>query len=224
MTNEIKTSQIIIDEIIQRINTKQLTAGSKLPSERVMAETFNISRASVREAFSTLKNLGIVNIKQGGGAYVTDFKVDPLFDAISPFLFNKNHIDDDILEFRKILEVNAAGMACQASSTSKLKDIVEQMLSAMEETSCLAAELDIAFHQEIYRLSNNVVLIQAMACVAYLLKHSIDINRDEILSNASDRVLVQQHQAIYEAITIHDKELAMRLMSEHLNIKKNKER
>jgi len=224
MTNEIKTSQIIIDEIIQRINTKQLTAGSKLPSERVMAETFNISRASVREAFSTLKNLGIVNIKQGGGAYVTDFKVDPLFDAIAPFLFNKEHLDDDILEFRKILEVNAAGMACRAASTSKLKTIVDQMISSMEETSCLAAELDIAFHQEIYRLSNNVVLIQAMACVAYLLKHSIDINRDEILRNASDQVLVQQHQAIYEAITIHDKELAMRLMSEHLNIKKNKER
>jgi len=223
MTNEIKTSQIIIDEIIQRINSKQLTAGSKLPSERVLAETFNISRASVREALSTLKNLGVVNIKQGGGAYVTDFKIDPLFDAISPLLFNQDHIDDDILEFRKILEVNAAKMACLASDTDKLKDIVEQMLNAMEETSCLASELDIAFHQEIYRLSDNFVLIQAMACVAYLLQHSININRDEILSNASDRVLVQQHQAIYEAIANHDKPLAMRLMNEHLNIRKNKE-
>ncbi|MPM53921.1 hypothetical protein SDC9_100691 [bioreactor metagenome] len=98
------------------------------------------------------------------------------------------------------------------------------MQEAVKETSPAATELDMAFHQEIGYLSGNVLLIQAMACVAYLLKHSIKANRQELLTDAGDKALFQQHQAIYEAIAAHDSQQAMTLMNEHLNFKKKKEK
>ena len=55
----------IVTIIQKQIMNGTITPGSKLPSEREMAETFSVNRATVREALRKLENLDLVEIRHG---------------------------------------------------------------------------------------------------------------------------------------------------------------
>ena len=64
----------IENQIKQAIFDNHYRAGEKIPSERVLAELFNSSRSSVREALRTLERSGLIVVRKGvqGGAYETN--------------------------------------------------------------------------------------------------------------------------------------------------------
>ncbi len=217
-----KTYQVVVDDILQRLQTKELSVGSKLPSERELAKHFSISRASVREALSILKSLGLIDIKQGDGAFIKAFTLLPLLDALIPLVYKTDNIDKDILEFRRILEVDACALACSAKDKTPLISIVDKMEERLKEDSSEAQELDMAFHRTIWNMSGNLVLVQAMECIAYLLIHSIKVNRQVLLKQANDRLLIDEHKAILQAIIDRDPDQAKQLMETHLQLKRIK--
>ncbi len=223
MINENKTYQVVVDDILHQIKDGVLSEGMRLPGERALALKYSISRASVREALSIMKNLGLVEIRQGEGAFISAFSINPLFDTISPLLFKNKDIIDDVLEFRRIIEVNACGIAVRADDNSKLIAIVDRMTKLKTEERQEAYDLDLAFHQQIVYLTKNVILIQAMNCIAYLVQHSITTNRKIILDQPDGRVLLKEHQAILKAIIDKDAIQAMALMEKHLDINRKKE-
>ena len=67
-----KRSSIIAEAIVQRIRHGELSAGMKLPSERVIAEQLGVSRPSVREAISALQIVGVLESHPGDGTYVCE--------------------------------------------------------------------------------------------------------------------------------------------------------
>mgnify|MGYP001492122245 CR=1 FL=1 len=65
-------------EILQQgIDSGELKQGEPLPSERVLRETYDVSRSTVREAVSHLKQKGLVDTRRGSGNYV---KIIPTVD------------------------------------------------------------------------------------------------------------------------------------------------
>ncbi len=69
----IKTKKIyeeVVDQLKMMLTAGELKPGDKLPSERDMAESLGVSRASVREALTTLEAIGILEIKPGEGTFV----------------------------------------------------------------------------------------------------------------------------------------------------------
>jgi DNA-binding FadR family transcriptional regulator len=64
----------IITQVRQLIKDGHLSAGDRLPPERVLAERFAVSRNTVREAFRMLEISGVITLRRGqkGGAFITD--------------------------------------------------------------------------------------------------------------------------------------------------------
>ena len=71
MTDSTAESIHLPDEIAQElgrlIQSKQLLAGDRLPSERDLCEQFSVSRPVIREALSRLKSEGLIAIRRGVG-------------------------------------------------------------------------------------------------------------------------------------------------------------
>ena len=91
-------SREIIEDILSEIEQSNIKIGDKLPSERSLAEKYNVSRIVIREVISYLKAIGVVESVQGSGNYVKDYPKQEYFDL--------NYLDydvDDLLESRKIL-------------------------------------------------------------------------------------------------------------------------
>ena len=87
--NAKKVSQLIIEQFINMIKEGKLKMGDRLPPERTLAEMFNVSRASVREAFSAMEIIGLIEVRQGEGSYITELNIGPFINTIAP-LFVQN--------------------------------------------------------------------------------------------------------------------------------------
>src|SRR5262249_35070818 len=75
-----RLSDEIVKQIKETLFAGKLQAGDRLPTERELAEKFETSRASVREALRTLEQEGMVNIKKGasGGIFIADLNHGPV--------------------------------------------------------------------------------------------------------------------------------------------------
>src|SRR5262245_65525258 len=71
-----RVSDAIARRIKKQISEGRLTAGPKLPAERDMARQFKTSRVSVREAYRSLEELGLLRIRRGAEAGTVNAKVD----------------------------------------------------------------------------------------------------------------------------------------------------
>src|SRR5713226_9898171 len=91
MFDSIKTRRLS-DEIVRQIKeamfTGKLRAGDKLPTERELAERFETSRASVREALRSLEHEGLIRIKKGavGGIFIADVDHRPVAKSFQTLL------------------------------------------------------------------------------------------------------------------------------------------
>ena len=52
--NKTSTPELVVRELLKHIKNGELAPGDKLPPERNLAESFGVSRSSVREAISAM--------------------------------------------------------------------------------------------------------------------------------------------------------------------------
>lgn len=218
--------QSIIEQFIDMIKTGKLHVGQKLPSERSLAEMFNVSRPSLREAFRAMEIIGLIEVRPGGGSYITDLNVVNFFNTISPLFVKTESMENDLLEFRKLIEIEAVKLAAArapAERLTSLGDAISDMQKSITDNDVdLGSEADIRFHKCIFKLTNNYILIKASEFVAYILESSVKFNRRIILKDKSNAsVLLKQHSDILEAIKAHKPELAADIMAKHLDFIKN---
>ena len=121
--NTKKTYQYVTEQIINLIVSGELSVGGKLPSERVLADEFEVSRSSIREAFRAMEIVGIIEVKPGGGTYVTDFNIAPFMNTIAPLLIRNVDIKEDLMAFRIMLEGETVKLAAKVHDDECLKAI-----------------------------------------------------------------------------------------------------
>src|SRR5882672_3116727 len=103
-----------IDKIKEMIISGRLRPGDRLPKEADLAAQLGLSRNSLREAVRALSLVRILDVRQGGGTYVTSLEPKALLDGLS-FIVDLHH-DTTVLEFfevRRILEPAATALAAQ---------------------------------------------------------------------------------------------------------------
>ena len=223
--------QNIIEQFIYLVKEGKLKVGDKLPSERTLAEMFNVSRASLREAFSAMEIIGLIEVRKGEGSYVSNLNISPFINTIAPLFINNENMETDLLEFRKLIEIEAVKLAaCKSAATQSLdnhfacmdfgeiEEYLELMRKAIEDDDMAAgSEADIMFHRCIFNLADNAILKKAAECTAYLLESSVKFNRAKILRNKENtKLLYDQHIEIYEAIKKGDAAEASERMRKHI--------
>lgn len=219
--NSKRIYQSIIEQFIELIKQGKLAIGQKLPAERQLAEMFKVSRASIREAFSAMEIIGLIEVRPGEGSFVTDINIVPFINTIAPLFVKNDNMEKDLLEFRKLLELESVRLAVKKIDQAELGEIetaLSMMKASMEKLDAnLGAEADIKFHKEIFRITGNYILIKASECIASILESSVRFNREKILRDAKNaEVLYKQHQQIFEALKLQYEALAVERMETHL--------
>ncbi len=122
-----RISEEVFQQLKEAILSGEFKSGDKLPSERDLAEQFQVSRVAIREAIRTLENAGFVTIKQGatGGALVTDLTFEQMASAcLDLFLANKVSIHQ-LHQVRILIEPEVARLATQNADEASRRRLLE---------------------------------------------------------------------------------------------------
>lgn len=113
-----KLSDVIMQRIEEMILDGALSPGQRLPPERELAEQFEVSRPSLREALQKLVAKGLLVSRQGGGTWVADSLGSGLSDPLLDLFRTHPEAQYDLLEFRHALEGVSAYYAALRSTGS----------------------------------------------------------------------------------------------------------
>ncbi|HBW36118.1 FadR/GntR family transcriptional regulator [Desulfosporosinus sp. BICA1-9] len=218
----IKTRKIyeqIVDQVGHLVAEGQLKPGDRLPSERELVERFQVSRASIREAISALEMMGLIEVRSGEGTYIRQVNIESVITPLAWMLFIETDSDLELYEARKILEVQAAGLAAERADDDEIKDLYEALeIMRMDlENHRLGEDADHQFHYSIARATHNKILIRLMNTLSDTMQKSLKSSRSRLYERGdTPKKLYDEHCKIYEAIKNHDAEKAQKFMLDHL--------
>jgi GntR family transcriptional repressor for pyruvate dehydrogenase complex len=201
-----------IHEIVQQNN---LRPGDKLPSERELSDQLGAGRSSVREALRALELLGLIETRRGEGTFLKHYRHNRLIDILGYFILRDYKTKKDLVEMRKILELDAVRLACRRA-TSKHFDEMERILDAAwqrVERGEVPTEEDYLFHRVICRSSRNSILHRIWAP---LVEYSESVRNSSLSREGRAKIALQEHRQIMEAIREGDESTAVERMREHL--------
>jgi len=212
---KVKLYEGVARQIERFISEGVLRPGDKLPSERELAETFEVSRSSVRDGIRTLELTGLVEARQGEGTIVCDLSPDSVVNPLASVLVRKRQLVAELLDVRKMLEPPLAARAASNASPEEiahLEDILRRQGQKVRQGE-LAVEEDSEFHYGIARAANNSVIMKVLDILMDLLRktreRSLQVQGRPQQSFAS-------HRRILSAIKRGDGRAAEIAMRHHL--------
>ncbi|MBS3779008.1 MAG: FadR family transcriptional regulator, partial [Desulfovermiculus sp.] len=191
--------------------------------ERDLAESFGVSRPSVKFAINKLINLGLVVQRQGQGTYVRSLESRYLENPLRGVLEGEEVSLSDLLEVRLGLEVQAVGLAAQRATEEDIRTLqtcVQDMLSKVAEGH-VGSEEDVAFHMSIAFATKNSAQIYLMKNFYELLFHGIKESRFYLQEAGNLSTMGQQHSEILQAIINKDPGQAQDCMERHIRFVMN---
>jgi GntR family transcriptional regulator, transcriptional repressor for pyruvate dehydrogenase complex len=142
----------------------RLQPGAALPSERVLAEKYDVNRSSVREAMKRLEAWGLVTIRQGGATRVADQILDAGMSLLPELLEAGGELGlgvlHDLHELRGLLlgwSAEQAALKADASSVARLDVLARSLSEPRQKTAALQA-LDYDFFEQLVQISGNQLL------------------------------------------------------------------
>ncbi|WP_243286203.1 FadR/GntR family transcriptional regulator [Geothrix terrae] len=221
----IKTKRLyeeIVDQIKHLIAEGKLKPGDKLLAERDLADRFQVSRASVREAIRTLEMLGIIDIRPGEGTFVRGTETDDIIRPLAMFLAVERNSLLDMFEMRRIFETATASLAAQRATFEEL-DQIESMLANMRERLNLqdsekGEEFDAAFHYAVAEATHNSLLIKLFKTVSEEFAKANSVARRQLYQDNVQNAqrIIDQHSEILQAIRSGSPQKASEAMLAHL--------
>lgn len=209
-----KLYQQVAGAIASAITDGQYPIGSRLPSERDLAEEFGVSRPTVREAMIALEIRGLVEARHGSGIYVmegAEAGAPPLDLDIGAF---------ELTEARRLFEGEACALAASVITDEELAEL-ETILADMVGENSLATSIgeqaDRRFHLTIARATRNTAIFMVVEtlwdiryrsplCAAMLTR----------ARQVGVRPLIEDHREILDALIQRDPAAARQVMRAHL--------
>lgn len=208
-----------IDYIDEMIRSGELGVGSKLPTERAIAEHLGIGRNSTREALSILNGMGMIRRVQGSGNYLTGDAHSAIRQICTMMLALGTITQKDVCEFRRVMEKAACMLlAAKDIADDDLKKF-EELLEVMERSSEKACRsmLDRDFHALLLRATGNTLMITILDAVSDVYQEWIDIVVGR--SGLDEEVrLLEYHKGIFKGILAGDAEAAVRCVDGHYDL------
>ncbi len=164
----------VAKQIQELIAGGKLAPGDRLPAERDLAETFGVSRSSVRDAIRTLELLGMLEARQGEGTVVRDLSPDSLVVPIATVLLRKRELVEELLDVRRMLEPALAARAARHATGEDIERL-EGILRRQDETMRRGestVEEDSEFHYALARAARNGVVRRLLDVLMDLLRET----------------------------------------------------
>lgn len=226
---EIKTEKVymrVVNQIRDLIKSGRLSPGDKLPPEKVLADRLGVSRPSIREGIVALEIMGLVESRGGKGNFIRDFIDSAALDNAYGELESKES-PFELLEARKIVEVEVAGCAAQNATpedVAKLKrtlalmrESVVKFVNSGDYTQ--PAELDRQFHEDVVEATHNTVLRRIVLQIFEGMKEDLwmRLKAQSWSTPGRPQRYLREHEDIMAAIEAKDAEMARETMRKHLS-------
>jgi DNA-binding FadR family transcriptional regulator len=224
----IKTKKVymqVLEQVWDLIRDGKLKPGDKLPPERILAERLGVSRPSVREGIVALEILGLVDSRGGKGNIIKNVGNSSILKQ------NYRHLEEEespfeLLEARKIIEVDVAGYAAQKVQTEDIASIGQSLDNMRKIVDHLSVskeyekgmEFDREFHISIARATHNTVLLRIVTNTLENLKEDLWVRLKEKSWGIPGRPqkYLKEHEEILDAIQKKASGIARRKMHKHL--------
>lgn len=218
-----RASEIIVEQIRDRILRQELKPGDRLPSERQMMEMFQRSRPTVREALRMLERSGYIRTIAGSsGAVVQEPNNHSVQKSIQEAI-QISQIDlRELSEYRSISEAATAAWACQRRTQEdleKLRDCLDRMDGSHRDPDAFIA-LDAEYHSLIAAASKNTVSVLMIQSLSNIIQRFIRAKLATMTEADQTEMLergIEKHAQIYRAIERRDAEMAQEMMKKHLS-------
>lgn len=213
---------MVVDRILDLIKKGVFKVGDRLPPERLMAKKLGVSRPSVREAYSALEIVGVLESKAGSGTYVKSDNINKFFEDKIRDISTKEESPYEIIEVRKIIEPEIVSRAAKNSTSediSEIEKILEKMKSEMKDGESYTLETDAIFHLRIAKASGNAVLLNVMKYILDLSKERLwETMRAELVKRPGHLEKdIEYHESVLNCIKNKDVRHARSLMKKHFN-------
>lgn len=212
----VRLYEIIIKRVKVMILEGKLKVGDKLPSERELAEMFQVSRVPVREALKIMEFMEIIHHIPGDGLYLKSIDIKDLLSKIDFMIETSSDIISDLFEARQAVELKAVELAAMRRTEADLADM-HRTLNDMEADIARGGDGiqgATAFHTAISKASKNKVI----ARINDLLISLTEMSRENSLrKHGLAPVALICHRQILQMIEEQNGPEAGRLMREHLD-------
>ncbi len=210
-------SQQIAQNIEQMIISQELQVGDRLPGEIELAERFGASRNVIREAITMLKERGLVDVKNGSGAYVAQLTSAALGNMVGRLAAVGSAAPAEVYEIRMALEVRACGLAAQNGTPKQKSDLrllVEDMEKNLDDLATWKKD-DLRFHRRLAQMTQNALFpafIEPLTTQVF----SSDAAWSRAPSKEAREGGMEQHRRILDAVEKGDRRGAEKAMTDHL--------
>jgi len=216
-----RISDAVAGELEKRILIGLLKPGDRLTSERELAAGLGVSRPSVREAIQKLAAKGMIESRHGGGNYVTDRLEAHFSDPWKDMLKGHPLLHSDLLEFRQMLESQAAYWAADRATSADIERLdkayatLDSVYATNDLPNCI--DSDVMFHQVIAETAHNVLIGQLTASLMRIIHGHVSRNLEYLHARPKRWDQLQsQHRAIWQAIRAHKPEAAAKAANDHM--------
>lgn len=218
-----RLSDVIGEQIRERLAASELGPGDKLPPERDLALQLNVSRNAVREALRMLESSGVLTLQKGarGGAFISSGDTSFLSTGLQDLLNLKGITIEQITEARVWLGEIVTRVACERATDEDFRLLDENIAEA--EQALARGDLDrkltlqIEFHNILARATQNPILIVIMTSITQLM-----LNFARLVGPEDNDLAIQSRRRFMPLLRARDSQGAIAVMSEHLDTLKER--
>ncbi|MHA6344247.1 FadR/GntR family transcriptional regulator [Roseivivax sp. CAU 1761] len=201
-----------IRETLRREILEKYSAGDLLPTERDLAERFDVSRNTIRETIIHLEAFDLVR-KTKRGPMVTRPDFGTMFRGFTQFFGTSAETFTDVLNFRRINETGAAPLMAAYVTEADLAEMEAANVGMREAlTTADAAGQDFRFHLALVDAAHNEVLSRMYRVMAEPMRFYLEVGKSR--RPATD-VAFDQHARIIAALRAGEAEMLSRALAEH---------
>lgn len=218
INNEVQESQKeIINRLRDLINQKNLEPGDKLPSERSLAEKFNVSRNNLRIVLQTLEYYGLVKSIPQSGTFIAEIGIIALNGMIEDILRLSTPSFRDLVETRINLELEGVKWAAFRRSDADINNMENALANYSDKVirGEEAVQEDLLFHLAIATASGNAMLNSFMLKITPEIINNFE--KHHVCDKDSAFRGIQEHKNILDAIKEKNPEGAEKAMKEHFS-------
>jgi GntR family transcriptional repressor for pyruvate dehydrogenase complex len=214
-----KASDVLADQLRERILNGEIAAGATLPPERDLVVQTRMSRATVREALRILEVQGLLDIRagRGGGAFVRQPGSDAVVSSVELLVRGRQVRLGALLETREAIEPSCAALAAARRTEADLAllgELNQEIDAAREDLSRFLA-LNVRWHVAVADASQNELLSAFMHSLSRTLYSSTE-NAEFVDADVRDTA-IRAHRSVTQAIRAGDSPAARRRMQRHVH-------
>lgn len=214
-----RLSDSAVEQFVRLVKNGKLTPGTQIPPEREMVRLLSVSRSSYREAVRVLETMGILEVIPGRGTWVCQDVERRIMRLGNPWLAEHERDVMELLELRRILEVQAAALAASRASDEDLARlegavaVIREAASDGTADSLVAA--DTFFHVALVEAAKNRVLTSS---VVDLYRHLEPTRRAMLAIPGRRERMEAEHRAILEAVCTGEPDTAQFMVLQHVRL------